>query len=85
MESIIMMIGLFAIMYFIIIRPQQKEKQEHDKMLEALTKGDKIVTNGGLMVEIIKVEEEFFTIQLDKGSQARLVKNAVARKIEDEA
>ncbi len=85
MESIIMMIGLFAIMYFIIIRPQQKEKQEHDKMLQELEKGDKVVTTGGLMVEIIKVEEEFFKIQLDKDSQARLAKNAVARKIEDEA
>lgn len=85
MESIIMMIGLFAIMYFIIIRPQQKQQKEHKAMLEALGKGDKVVTNGGLIVEIVKVEEGFFKIRLDKDSEARLSKDAIARKFEDEA
>ena len=85
MESIIMMVGLFAIMYFIIIRPQQKQAKEHKEMLEALEKGDKIVTNGGLIVDIAKVEENFYTVKLDKDTQVRLAKDAVARKYEDEA
>ncbi len=85
MESIVMMVGLFAIMYFIIIRPQQKQQQEHTKMLAALDKGDKVVTTGGFIVEIIKVEEGFFKVTLDKGSEARLAKDAIARKYEDEA
>jgi preprotein translocase subunit YajC len=85
MESIIMMIGLFAIMYFIIIRPQQKQAKEHREMLEALAKGDKIVTTGGLIVDIVKVEETFFKVKLDKDTEVRLVKDAVARKYEDEA
>lgn len=85
MESIIMMVGLFAIMYFIIIRPQQKQAKEHKEMLTALTKGDKIVTNGGLIVDIAKVDENFYTVKLDKDTQVRLAKDAVARKYEDEA
>ena len=85
MESIIMMVGLFAIMYFIIIRPQQKQAKEHRDMLEALEKGDKVVTNGGLIVDIVKVEENFFKVRLDKDSEARLAKDAIARKFEDEA
>lgn len=84
MESIIMMVGLFAIMYFIIIRPQQKQAKEHKEMLEALAKGDKIVTTGGLIVDIVKVEETFFKVKLDKDTEVRLVKDAVARKYEDE-
>ncbi len=85
MESLIMMIGLFAIMYFIIIRPQQKQAKEHKEMLDALAKGDKIVTTGGLIVEIVKVEETFYRIRLDKDTEVRLAKDAVARKYEDEA
>lgn len=85
MESIFMMVGLFAIMYFIIIRPQQKQAKEHKAMLAALAKGDKIVTTGGLIVDIIKVEENFFKIKIDKDTEARLVKDAIARKYEDEA
>ncbi len=85
MESIFMMVGLFAIMYFIIIRPQQKQQKEHKAMLEALNKGDKVVTTGGLVVEIVKVEENFFSVNIDKNTQARLVKDAIARKYEDEA
>ena len=85
MESMIMMVGLFAIMYFIIIRPQQQEAKKHKAMLAALDKGDKIVTNGGLIVDIVKVEDAFYTVKLDKDTQVRLDKNAVARKFEDEA
>jgi len=85
MESMIMMVGLFAIMYFIIIRPQQQEAKKHKEMLAALEKGDKIVTNGGLIVDIAKVEDTFYTVKLDKDTQVRLDKNAVARKFEDEA
>lgn len=85
MESMIMMVGLFAIMYFIIIRPQQQEAKKHKEMLLALEKGDKIVTNGGLIVDIVKVEDAFYTVKLDKDTQVRLDKAAVARKFEDEA
>ncbi len=76
---------LIAIMYFVIIRPQQQQAKKHAEMLNALTKGDKVVTNGGLIVEIKKIEETFYTVKFNNDVEGRLVKDAVARKFEDEA
>lgn len=81
--SLLPLIVLFGIFYFLIIRPQQKQQKEHNAMLEDLSKGDKIITTGGLIVEIIKVENDFFTIKQTDGSEARLVKSFVTSKWED--
>ena len=53
------LIILFAIFYFLIIRPQQKQQKSHQEMLNSLSKGDKIVTSGGLIADIVKVEDDF--------------------------
>jgi len=76
---------LIAIMYFIIIRPQQQQAKKHKEMVESLEKGDKVVTNGGLIVEIKKVEEGFYSVKLNNDVIVKLDKDAVARKYEDEA
>ena len=76
---------LIAIMYFIIIRPQQQQAKKHKEMTESLEKGDKIVTNGGFIVEIKKVEENFYSVKLNNDVVVKLDKDAVARKYEDEA
>jgi preprotein translocase subunit YajC len=83
--QILPFVFLIAIMYFVIIRPQNQQAKKHKEMLEALTKGDKVVTSGGLIVEIKKVEEGFFAVKLNNETEGRLVKEAVARKYEDEA
>jgi preprotein translocase subunit YajC len=76
---------LIAIMYFVIIRPQQQQAKKHADMVATLEKGDKVVTTGGLIVEIKKVEEKFFAVKFNNDVEGRLVKDAVARKYEDEA
>ena len=81
--SILPLVVLFAIFYFLIIRPQQKQQKEHNLMLDALVKGDKIITTGGLIVEITKVEETFYVIKQSDGSESRLVKSFVSAKWED--
>lgn len=78
-------IFLIAIMYFVIIRPQQQQAKRHQEMITNLQKGDKIVTNGGLIVEIKKVENAFFLVKISDEMTAKLDKQAVARKYEDEA
>lgn len=83
-SQILPFVFLIAIMYFVIIRPQNQQAKKHKEMLEALTKGDKVVTSGGLIVEIKKVEENFFAVKLNNETEVRLVKEAVARKYEDE-
>jgi len=75
-------IALFAIFYFLIIRPQQKAQKEHQAMLESLTKGDKIVTNGGLIVEVVKVEDDYFKVKLNEDTTAKLDKAYVAKKLD---
>ena len=81
--SLLPLIVLFAIFYFLIIRPQQQQQKEHTAMLEALEKGDKILTSGGLIVEISKVEELFLTVKNTDGTTLRLVKSYVASKWEE--
>ena len=81
-SSLLPLVALFAIFYFLIIRPQQKQAKEHKEMIANLEKGDKIVTNGGLMVEVVKVEEEFFIIKHNDNSEMKLQKEFVAKKLD---
>jgi len=76
------LIFLFGIFYFLIIRPQQKQQKKHAEMLEALTKGDKIITVGGLIAEIVKVEEDFIKIKLNDTSIVKLDAGFVNSKLD---
>jgi len=78
-------IFLIAIMYFVIIRPQQNEAKAKAAMIEALKKGDKVVTNGGFIVVIHKVEENFLSVKMNDDTITKMTKDAVAKKFEDEA
>jgi len=78
-------IFLIAIMYFVIIRPQQKELKEREEMIEALKKGDKIVTNGGFIVVVHKVEEKFISVKMNDDTIVKITKDSITRKYEDEA
>jgi len=82
MAQFLPLILLFAIFYFLIIRPQQKQQKAHKEMLESLKKGDKIVTNGGLYAEVIKTEEDFIKIKLSDSATVRLDRAYVARKLD---
>lgn len=84
-SQILPFVFLIAIMYFVIIRPQNQQAKKHKEMVESLAKGDKVVTSGGLIVEIKKAEGDFFAVKFNNETEGRLVKEAVARKYEDEA
>ncbi len=81
--SMLPLIVLFAIFYFLIIRPQQKQQKEHKDMMSSLEKGDKIVINGGVIVEIVKVEESFYTVKNIDDTTMRIAKDYIAAKWED--
>ena len=81
--SLLPLIVLFAIFYFLIIKPQQKQQKEHDAMKSALAKGDMVVTNGGIIVEITKVEDRFFTVKSTDGSVLRVARDYISAKWED--
>ncbi len=80
--SFLPLIILFAIFYFLIIRPQQKAQKSHKAMLEALTKGDKIITTGGLIAVIVKPEEDFIKIKLNDDTIVKLDRAYVSKKVE---
>ena len=84
LASLMPLIILFAIFYFLVILPQQKANKKHKAMVEALKKGDKIVTTGGIIAEVIKNEEDFLKVKLNDSVEVKLTKDAVARKLEDE-
>lgn len=72
-----------AAFYFLLIRPQQVRQRQHADMVKALTPGDRVVTAGGLIGTITEVSEDEVVIELAKGIEARLVKDAVIRKVEE--
>lgn len=82
MEQLIPLIILFAIFYFLIIRPQKQQQEKHKTMLEALTKGDKIITSGGIIATIVKPEEDFIKIKLNDDTIVKLDRAFVAKKVE---
>jgi len=75
-------IALFAIFYFLIIKPQQKQQKEHKNMLDSLTKGDKVVTTGGLIAEVVKPEEDFIKIKLNDDTIVKIVREYISRKLD---
>jgi preprotein translocase subunit YajC len=78
--SFIPLILIFAIMYFLLIRPQQKKVKDHQKMVEALRRGDQVVTQGGLIGKVTKVKEDNeVEVELAEGVKVRVVKATIAQ------
>jgi preprotein translocase subunit YajC len=80
--SFIPLILIFAIMYFLLIRPQQKKVKEHQAMVEALRRGDQVVTQGGLIGKVTKVKEDGsqeIEVEIADGVKVRVIKNTVAQ------
>lgn len=76
--QLLMMIGIFfAIMYFMIIRPQSKKSKEHASMLEALRKGDEVTTAGGIIGKVKKIDENFVDLQISENSVITVQRHAV--------
>ena len=70
-------LALVAIMYFLMIRPQMKRAKEHRAMLEALSKGDEVLTNGGLAGVVTDIGDNFITIEVAENVRIRVQKGAV--------
>jgi len=62
--GIVMMVVMFGVIWFLMIRPQQKKMKEHKAMVEALQKGDEIVTQGGIAGRVTKVSEGYVTLEI---------------------
>ncbi len=75
--SLLPMVVLFVVFYLLLIRPQQKRQKEHRNMVAGLAKGDEVVTMGGLLGKITKVEDNFVTLEVANGLEVRLQRSSV--------
>jgi preprotein translocase subunit YajC len=74
------LILIFVIMYFLLIRPQQKKLKEHKAMVDALRRGDQVVTQGGLIGKVAKVKDESeIEVELAEGVKVRVVRSTIAQ------
>jgi preprotein translocase subunit YajC len=77
-EFMIMIAIFFALMYFMIIRPQSKRAKEHRKLLESLSKGDEVVTTCGMVGKVSAVGENFLEVEVSEGTVVKVQKQAVS-------
>lgn len=77
--SFLPLIGMFAIMYFLMIRPQMKRQKEHKALIDSLARGNEVVLNSGLLGKITKVNESIVTVEIAHGVEVQVQRHAVAQ------
>nr|WP_051053120.1 preprotein translocase subunit YajC [Herbaspirillum rubrisubalbicans] len=77
LASFLPIILMFVVLYFLMIRPQMKRQKEQKAMMDALAKGDEVVTSGGLLGRITKVAEGYITIEVAEGTEVIVQKGAI--------
>jgi preprotein translocase subunit YajC len=80
MSTIGMLLIMFAIFYFMLIRPQQKKAKEHGEMLKNLKKGDEVVTTGGIIGRIAGITDQFVTLEVQEKVRLKLVRSHITGK-----
>ncbi|MGM0585916.1 MAG: preprotein translocase subunit YajC [Pseudomonadota bacterium] len=81
--SFVPLILIFVIFYFFLIRPQQKRAKEHKQMLEALRRGDQVVTSGGIVGKVTRVKEgeDEVEVEIADGIKVRVVRQTIANVV----
>jgi preprotein translocase subunit YajC len=79
LTGILPFVLMFVVLYFVMIRPQMKRQKEAKTMIEALAKGDEVVTTGGMLGKISKIGETFLTIEIASGVEIQVQRGAVVQ------
>jgi preprotein translocase subunit YajC len=77
MESMLLIVVMFVVLYFLMIRPQMKRAKEHKSMIEALQKGDEVVTAGGVLGRINKINENYITLEVAPNVEIQMQRPSV--------
>lgn len=77
--SFLPLVLMFAVLYFIMIRPQMKRQKEHRNMLAAMAKGDEVVTNGGIVGKITRVSDAYVGVEISEGTEITVQKASVTQ------
>lgn len=81
LTSLLPLLVMFAVLYFLMIRPQIKKQKEHRAMIEALAKGDPVVTSGGLFGTVTQLTDDVVTLEVAQGVEVKVQRHAVAQVI----
>jgi len=79
LATMLPMVAIFAIFYFLMIRPQQKKQKEHRAMIDALEKGNEVVTAGGIVGRVSKVEDQYVGVEIASGVEIRVQRHAISQ------
>lgn len=77
--SLLPLVLIFVVFYFLLIRPQQKRQKQHREMVASLSTGDEVVTNGGTLGRVIDVGDTFITLEIAPNINIKVQRNAVAQ------
>jgi len=77
--SMLPLVLMFVVLYFVMIRPQMKRQKEARAMIEALAKGDEVATSGGILGKITQLGEQYLTIEISKGVEVQIQRSAVVQ------
>ena len=81
---ILFLVAIFAIMYFIMIRPRQKQQKQHDEMMKELRPGDKVITAGGIYGQIESLSEDTAILRIESGATMKVARSSILGKQEIE-
>ena len=77
--SMLPLVLMFVVLYFVMIRPQMKKQKEHRAMIEAVTKGDEVVTSGGLLGKVSKLGDNYLGLEVSNGVEVQIQRSAVVQ------
>lgn len=78
---IVQLVIVFAIFYFLLIRPQQKKMKEHEDMLNAIKPKDEIITGGGVYAKVVKAEDAVLTVEIANGVEIKISRSSVRKVV----
>ncbi len=77
--SMLPLVLMFVVLYFVMIRPQMKKQKEHRAMVEALAKGDEVVTTGGMLGKVSKLGDSYLSVEIANGVEVQVQRGAVTQ------
>jgi len=76
--SFLLLTGFFVLIYFLMIRPQNKQRKAHEEMVQGIEVGDEVVSSGGLLGRVTKISDQFFEINLGDNTRVKIQKGSVS-------
>lgn len=76
-ESILLILAMFAVLYFLMIRPQMKRAKEHKSLIDSLQKGDEVVTSAGILGRITKVDDQHISVSIAENVEVQMQRQAI--------